>query len=451
MPESALPDAARFDTIVIGAGPAGSTTATMLAKKGRSVLVLERRSFPRFHIGESMLPPTMLILKEMGVLDRVMSSGFPTKFGAEFTGGRLGRFGRIPFEKQGPGRQHETFQTERAEYDKLLCDFAAESGATVLHEATVHELILDGDRVVGVQYQYQGQTLTAYAPYVVDAAGRASKVSQKFGLRRNGDRRRMVAVFRHFTDLDEAHNPGVEGDIQIGEHLDGWVWAIPIGKDTISVGACMPREVLQRATDREALHDDHISRVERIQQRLTGTRPLTDVMVETDYMYYSDTAAGPGWFMVGDSGCFFDPIFSAGVFLAMVTGRQAAATIDLLLNDPEAADEQQQLYTRFYKTGFDMYARLIYAYYEAGYSLRGLLKNAGYDISGDELGDNKWVARLVSGDFWNPRNELVQYLTAQSRLDTFAPFERLWGCPFYAELNAEEERQEQAAAAAAAS
>lgn len=389
-----------------------------------------------------MLPPTMLILKEMGALDRVLAQGYPVKHGAEFTGGRQGKFGRIPFAGQGPGRQPVTFQTERAHFDKLMLDFAAETGAHVLHEAVVHDLIQDGDRVVGVRYEHEGHALTAYAPYVVDAAGRSSKVSQAFGLRRSIDRRRMVAVFRHFTDLDEAQNPGVEGDIQIGEHIDGWVWAIPIWPDTISVGACMPRKVLQRATDREALFAEHVSRIDRIQRRLTGTRPATELKIETDYMYYSDTVTGPGWFLVGDSGCFFDPIFSAGVFLAMVTGWRAGTTIDAILADPSGAERAQDAYAAFYKTGYDMYARLIYAYYEAGYSLRGFLKSAGLDIEGDELGRNKWVSRLVSGDFWNPRNFLVRHLREQTRYDTFAPFTPAWGCPFYEELNVAEEALE---------
>jgi FADH2-dependent halogenase/halogenation protein CepH len=436
-----------YDVVVIGAGPAGTTTATMLQKAGRSVLVLERRSFPRFHIGESMLPPTMLILEKLGALDRIMAQGYVQKHGAEFSGGRRGRYGRIPFAGQGPGRQHVTFQTERAHFDNTLCEFARESGVTVLQEATVHELLRDGERVVGVRYEQAGRTHTVHAAYVVDAGGRASKIAQTFGLRKGMDRRRIVAVFQHFGGLDEQNNPGVEGDIQIGEHADGWVWAIPIWSDTISVGAVMPREVLQRADDRQAVLKDHVSRIARIEQRLTGTRPINEIRVETDYMYYSDTIVGRGWFMVGDAACFFDPIFSAGVFLAMVTGLKAANAIDEILSDPKRAEELQRKYSNFYKTGYDMYARLIYAYYEAGYSLRGFLKSAGFDISGDELGDNKWVARLVSGDFWNERNVLVRHLRDQSRWDTFAPFDREWGCPFYEDLNIAEEADETATVA----
>ena len=436
----------RVDVVVIGGGPGGSATAIKLAQAGRSVLVLERQAFPRFHIGESGLPPTMLILKELGALERIKEQGYVAKHGAEFSGGVRGRYGRIPFAGQGPGRQPDTIQIERAHFDNVLSEFAAENGVTVLHQATVNELILDGERTVGVRYTYGGQSRSVHAGYVVDAAGRGSKVSQAFGLRKQMvDRHRMVAVFQHFGNLDESKNPGVEGDIQIGEHGEGWVWAIPIGERRISVGAVMPRDLLRNASDKETIFNDHLSRIKRIGERLRGTEPIGDVKVETDYFYYSDTIAGPGWVMVGDSACYLDPIFSAGVFLAMMTGLRAAETVEEILSNPDQEEKLQLRYSNFYKTGYDMYARLIYAYYEAGYSLRAFLKEAGFDISGDELGENKWLARLVSGDFWNDRNVLVQHLVAQERWDTFAPFEREWGCPFYDELNVAEAAEEAAA------
>ncbi|MEO6703726.1 MAG: NAD(P)/FAD-dependent oxidoreductase [Jatrophihabitantaceae bacterium] len=435
-----IPD--RVDVVVIGGGPGGTGTAIRLAQAGRSVLVLERQSFPRFHIGESGLPPTILVLKELGALEKIMEQGYVTKRGAEFSGGTRGRYGRIPFDGQGPGRQSDTIQIERAHFDNTLSQFAKDNGVQVVHEATVNELLLDGERVVGVRYTYQGEQRAVHAEYVVDAAGRGSKVAQTFGLRKTVDQHRMVAVFQHFTNLDESKNPGVEGDIQIGEHGEGWVWAIPIWDDTISVGAVMPRDLLQAADSREAIFNEHVGRIERIGKRLEGTKPAGELKIETDYSYYADTIAGPGWFMVGDAACFFDPIFSAGVMLALTTGLRAADTINEILDNPERAEALQHKYSNFYKTGYDMYARLIAAYYEAGYSLRTFLKSAGWDISGDELGENKWVCRLVSGDFWNDRNVLVQHLLSQPRWNIFEPFEREWGCPFYDELNIAEAAEE---------
>ncbi|WJK42595.1 FAD-dependent monooxygenase [Solwaraspora sp. WMMA2056] len=159
-----------------------------------------------------MLPPTMLILDKLGALDRVMEQSYPAKHGAEFSGGRRGRYGRIPFVGQGPGRQPVTFQTERSHFDKLLHDFAGENGVTIRHEATVRDLVRDGDRVVGVRYEHAGGSHEARAVYVVDVGGRASKVAQTFGIRKPVDRRRTLAAFRRYGGLDESRNPGHEGD-----------------------------------------------------------------------------------------------------------------------------------------------------------------------------------------------------------------------------------------------
>jgi len=437
------------DAVVIGAGPGGTTTAARLAQAGRSVMVLERRSLPRFHIGESMLPSMNALCEKLGVLDRIKAQGYVLKYGAEFSGtvaesgaehiDSSGAYGRVPFNALGPGRYHTTFQVERAHFDKVLADFTTECGATLLEKATVQEIIQDSGRVVGVRYTRDGRLHEVSAKYVIDAGGRASKIAHTFGLRKYVDRLRMVAVFRHFKGLNEKYNPGHAGDIQIHGHQDGWVWAIPIRPDTISVGAVMPRSIL-RAGDPEQILNDHIARAKRISKRLTGTEPISELHIETDYCYYSDVITGPGWFMVGDAACFADPIFSAGVFLAMTTGFTAAETVDKILSKPECADELQNQYANFYKTGYDMYTRIIYAYYESGCNLHPFLASVGMDASGDQLANNKWLVRLLTGDFWSEHNELNASLRQQSHFDTFAPFEPAWGCPFYAELN-EAERE----------
>ncbi len=421
------------DAVIIGAGPAGSTAAATLAMAGRSVLVLERRRFPRFHIGESMLPYTMGLLEHLNLLDHAKTQGFPPKLGAEFIF-PTGDYRRVVFADQGPGRHAETFQVERSRFDTMLADHARACGAQVIDDAFVQDLVLDGERVTGVRYSAGGRTRTVTAPYVIDAGGRASKIAQAFRLRRPIDRLRMVAVYRHYTGLDERYNPGYEGDIQVGGHPDGWLWAIPIRPDTISVGAVTPKSVM-RDRRPEDVFDDHLSRVERITTRLTGTTPMyDDLRVEADYCYYADTLAGPGWFLAGDSGAFIDPIFSAGVCLAMTTAFRAARTVDQILSQPARAEELQSEYQNFYKTGYDTNARLVEAYYESEYNLGRYLRiNMGVDVRSDEAG--KWFTRLLSGDFWTKENTVAELLRKEERWDTFAPFERAFGCPIYAEAD----------------
>jgi flavin-dependent dehydrogenase len=421
------------DVAIIGAGPGGSTAAARLARAGRSVLVLERRPFPRFHIGESMLPYSMTMLDRLEVLDRISAQGYVVKRGAEFIFPD-GDFRRIAFRDQGPGRVPQTIQVERAHFDNVLAEHARDSGATVVEPANVTGLLTDDGRVTGLRYEIDGQPRTVHARYVIDAGGRSSKIAHGFRLRRTVERLRMVAVFRHYTGLDERHNPGHEGDIQIGGHADGWLWAIPIWPDTISVGAVMPRLLLVDGSA-EDLFAGHLARVPRITQRLTGAAPHTDLRVETDYCYYSDVLTGPGWFLVGDSGCFFDPIFSGGVFLAVTTATLAADGVDQILAEPDRAEEIQARYTNVYKTGWDTYARVIYAYYESQFNLGKYLKQLGVEIDGAPF------VRLLSGDFWSAANPIAKLLRANSEWDTFAPFERVYGCPVYPELDAAESQE----------
>lgn len=437
------------DVVVIGAGPGGTTTAARLAKAGRSVLLLERRTLPRFHVGESMLPPTNALLEQLGALDLVRQQGYVVKHGAEFSGGNSGKFGRIPFAGQGPGRHLSTFQVERAHFDQTMARFAQQCGATLVEGANVEDILTDGDTVVGVRYRVAGRTQEVRARHVVDAGGRASQIAHKFGLRRPIEGLRMVAVYRHLTGVDERNNPGYEGDIQIHGHADVWVWAIPIWPHTISVGAVMPQSVL-RAGNAEELFTDHVAHAPRISARIRDTRPVGDVHVETDYCYYADTIAGPGWTLVGDAACFVDPIFSGGAFLAMTTGLRAADTVHEILAEPHRTAELANAYSNFYKTGYDVYARLIYAYYEYDYNLRPFLKAVGFDVAGDELADNKWLVRLLSGDFWTEQNVLTHRLREQSKWDTFAPFEPEWGCPFYEHINQAEMAEDEARLAASA-
>jgi flavin-dependent dehydrogenase len=303
----------------------------------------------------------------------------------------------------------------------------------VREEAHVNRLLTDADgRVAGVAFTHEGRQHEARARMVLDASGRAGViVNQHLGARQLNPKLRTVAVFKHFAGVDESKNPGTRGDIQIGSHDDGWIWAIPIRADKLSVGTVVKPETL-RGADRDRLFHEHVARVPRVQQRLEGSTAVTELKAENDFSYYTETVAGDGFLVVGDAGCFVDPIFSAGVFMALATGiRGAEIALDVLGGRMPERDAQE-LYTRFYKTGYDGYFRVIYAYYDHECSIGQYLKSTGVRV------ETEWIARLLSGDYWSRKNPLAEQLRADDRYSTFAPFEPLYGCPVYPDLDAAE-------------
>lgn len=418
--------------IVIGGGPAGASAATVLARKGHSVLLLEKLRFPRFHIGESLLPFMAGQLERMGLLGKIEQGNFVRKFGTEFTG-EDGRFHRVDFTSQGAGRRLSTFQVERAIFDNILLEQAKEAGVHVLEEATVVQLLVEGEAIVGVKYVYQGETREVRAPYVIDGSGRAGKVASLFRLRKYNKRLRNVAVFTHFENLNEANNPGWPGDTMLGFHKDGWVWAIPIHEDVISIGTLTPYEVIKQASSIEEVFETHYPRVPRIVQRLRGATPGAPVQAETDYCYHCEKLAGPGYIIVGDAGCFVDPIFSAGVYLSVICGIRAAETLDSIYRGQAEAGEALARYERFAKTGYDCNFRLAYSFYDYDHNF------AKFIWSNRDKFEERHISRAIGGDFWNPYNTITRYLRTERRWDTFEePFEFAYGCPVYPELEARE-------------
>lgn len=435
MSETTTSYPAEVDVAIIGGGPAGSVAAITLAQAGRSVLVVERREFPRFHIGESMTPYMIAVFERLKVLDRLKEKNYPIKKGAEFIF-RNGGFWRVPLASQGPGRPDWTVQVTRSTFDELLIEHAKDNGAKVLMNANVTSVLMDDadERVVGIQYEAGGTVRTTRAKYVIDAAGRPSKLAQKFNLRKWIPQLRNIAIYRHFENFDDSKGPNVPGDIQVAGHRDGWVWAIPTSQDVISIGAVMTKSTFADLSDRtlEEIFTDHVGRTPRLLERLAGTRPHNDIRLETDYGYFADKLSGPGWFVVGDAGCFVDPIFSAGVWLATATSWIAAQRISDLLDRPETEAEVQDEYDRFCKTGFDMYARMCFAFYDAFThesedEMSARLDSVGIDVNSIEF------TKLIGGDFWDAGNGHGQIMRSNPAWDFFAPFTRTEYCPVYAE------------------
>lgn len=243
--------ATTYDAIVIGGDPTGSTCAYQLAAEGKNVLLLEKAKFPRFHIGESMVPYIVKLLEMIGALDKVEKAAFIQKNGVEFLTGSTGELRRQSFTNVAEGQLTYSYNFNRARFDNILLEHAEESGAQVLEEANVKKILFDGERVTGVEYQHKGKRYQATAPYVVDASGRAGIVAKRLNLRKMNEKLKNVAVFQHFEHVNSAHNPGVAGDVLSSSHSDGWLWGIPVEENVISVGAVMPLELLKKAIQKQ--------------------------------------------------------------------------------------------------------------------------------------------------------------------------------------------------------
>ncbi|MDW5329551.1 tryptophan 7-halogenase [Plantactinospora sp. KLBMP9567] len=355
-------DTEQFDVVVVGGGPAGSSLSTLVAMRGHRVLLLEKEKFPRYQIGESLLPATVLgTCNLLGVGDELRRAGFTVKRGGSFKWGTNPEPWTLDFVASIPGLQvpEPAYQVERMKFDDLLLRNARRNGVDVRENCTVGGVLRDGDRVTGVRFvDREAQPRTALARYVVDASGNGSRIHQEVsGQRIYSDFFRNIALFGYFRGGKRLPAP-YSGNILSAAFKSGWFWYIPLRPDLTSVGAVVSREMADKVRgDREQalraliaespLISDFLDGVPRVTEGVYGT-----IRTRKDYSYSAPSFWRPGMVLVGDAACFVDPVLSSGVHLATYSGLLAARSINAVLagDVPEATafDEFESRYRREY-------------------------------------------------------------------------------------------------------
>ena len=323
-----------FDAIIIGGGPAGSTTGTFLARAGLRVLIVEKERFPRFHIGESIMPVANAILQETGVWDKVERAGFVPKHGAEFHVANRSVLPRhVEFAKGLiPGLDY-TYQVERAKFDQILLEHAAEAGCVVRQETKASAITALGKEgyEVCLQASQSGEpprTERVSGAFLIDASGRDALFAKPIPTAQtNPDLAKRVAIYAHFRGAPRASGKA-GGNIVIIRRADGWAWVIPLSGDRVSVGVVVTTEAMRASKLRaEALFRKIVAETPKLAAALAAATVEGPFHVAADYNYRAQRFAAPRMLLVGDAACFLDPMFSTGVFLALFSAKLAAREI----------------------------------------------------------------------------------------------------------------------------
>jgi flavin-dependent dehydrogenase len=388
------------DVVVCGGGPGGSTVAGILARRGHRVALFERERFPRFHVGESLLPWNLPLFERIGVLGRIQAAGVQVKYGARFYHQGTAFTRPVRFANGIDGDHPSAFQVKRADFDRLLLDHAREGGAAIFEETRVDEVLFEGSprRAVGVRVRTAGDDAPreVRSKVVVDATGRDALLARSLGGRIRDPLLDRSAAFAHFDRFRRAEGPA-GGDIVVVTTPDGWWWLIPFADGTVSVGIVMPsRRFKERSGTVTELFEASLASTVEVRDLLEESRRLTEVHAIADYSYTTPEISGDGFCLVGDAACFLDPVFSTGVLMAMTAGELASEAIDRSLRAKQRVDRSD--FARFehvYRQGVGRFRRFVHGFYEPHFL------EAFYSPA-----PNQWMERAVTtvlgGGVWEP-------------------------------------------------
>lgn len=364
------------DVVVIGGGPGGSTVSTLIAQQGYRVQLFERERFPRFHIGESLIPETYWVLKRLNMLPKMQQSHFVKKYSVQFVNASGKLSAPFYFWDNKPHECSQTWQVVRSEFDQMMLNHARENGVKVYEGVRVMDVIFDNDRAVGVKVKKEDGSLhEVKAKVVVDASGQNGLIMNRLNLRIWDPMLNKGAIWTYWEGAhrDTGRDEGATMVLQTA-NKNGWFWYIPQHNNMVSVGVVAPFDYLFKGrTNYAQTYEEEVERCPAVKQRVSSGKRVTGYFATKDYSYRSKQVAGNGWVLVGDAVGFLDPLYSSGVLLALKSGELAADAIVEGFAKNDTSGAQLGEWGPMFMAGVDRMRRLVCEYYD-GFSFGNFVR-----------------------------------------------------------------------------